>query len=144
MIIYYHFFIVIYLFLCYFAIIDYSIWCDKVQKKINQNGQALVEFIVILPIFLLLVMGIFDFGNILYQKYKLENHLDYIVELYKSDVEDDLEAYLDNNEIEMTTRLGDNYSIIELSKKLKIITPGLESIIGDPYVVKTSKVIYDG
>ena len=144
MIIYYHFFIVIYLFLCYFAIIDYSIGCDKVQKKINQNGQALVEFIVILPIFLLLVMGMFDFGNILYQKYKLENHLDYIVELYKSDVEDDLEAYLDNNDIEMTTRLGDNYSIIELSKKLKIITPGLESIIGDPYVVKTSKVIYDG
>ena len=144
MIIYYHFFIVIDLFLCYFAIIDYSIGCDKVQKKINQNGQALVEFIVILPIFLLLVMGMFDFGNILYQKYKLENHLDYIVELYKSDVEDDLEAYLDNNEIEMTTRLGDNYSIIELSKKLKIITPGLESIIGDPYVVKTSKVIYDG
>ena len=43
---------------------------------LNKKGQALIEFIIILPIFLILVMGIFDFGNIMYQRYKLENSFD--------------------------------------------------------------------
>ena len=40
------------------------------------SGQALVEFIIIVPILLLILMGIVDFGNIIYQKYRLEGSLD--------------------------------------------------------------------
>lgn len=113
-------------------------------NRLNEKGQALIEFVIILPIFLLLVMGVLDFGNILYQKYKLENSMDYIADLYENDETEDLDAYLDNNNIEMHTRLGDNYAIIEISKTHNVITPGLNIIIGDSYKVSTSKAIYEG
>ena len=112
--------------------------------KLNKKGQALIEFVIILPIFLLLVMGVLDFGNILQQKYKLENSVDYITDLYKNKEEEDLAAYLDNNDIEMHTKLGDNYAIIEISKTYDVITPGLNIIIGDTYRVSTTKSIYEG
>jgi len=44
--------------------------CDIMK---NNKGQALVEFIIILPIFLLLIISIIDFGNIISKKYSLEN-----------------------------------------------------------------------
>ena len=37
----------------------------------NNKGQALVEFIIILPIFLLLIISVIDFGNIISKKYFL-------------------------------------------------------------------------
>ncbi|SHI95900.1 Flp pilus assembly protein TadG [Clostridium cavendishii DSM 21758] len=39
----------------------------------NQKGQALVEFAIILPIFLILVMGIIQFGMILNTYLSIEN-----------------------------------------------------------------------
>ena len=50
--------------------------------KMNK-GQALVEFIIILPVALLLVLGVIDFGNIIYKKYTLENDLNTVVDLYQ-------------------------------------------------------------
>lgn len=114
------------------------------RKILSEKGQALIEFIIILPIFLILVMGIFDFGNILYQKYKLENSVDYISKLYENDSSVDLEAYLDNHDINMNTRLGDNYAVIELSKNVEVITPGLNLILGNKVKIETNKVIYEG
>ena len=111
---------------------------------LNKKGQALIEFLIILPMFLLIVMGIFDFGNILYQKYKLENSVDYIVDLYRDGKEEDLEAYLDNNGIDMYTRFGDDYNTIELLKTVDVITPGLDLILGDTHKIRTTKVIYEG
>ena len=49
----------------------------------NKKGQALVEFVVIMPIFIMLLISIIDLGNIIYKKYHLENDLDYIVDLYR-------------------------------------------------------------
>ena len=113
-------------------------------RQLGEKGQALVEFIIIIPIFLILIMGTFDFGNILYQKYKLENSLDYVTDLYRNDKDDDLTAYLDNNDIDMNTRLGDDYAVLELSKKVNVVTPGLDLIIGDSHKIKTSRIIYEG
>ena len=39
----------------------------------NKKGQALVEFILILPVFLLILFAIVDFGNLLVSKNQLEN-----------------------------------------------------------------------
>ena len=35
----------------------------------KNKGQALVEFIIIIPVLLLLLMGMIDFGNIIHKKY---------------------------------------------------------------------------
>jgi Flp pilus assembly protein TadG len=39
----------------------------------NENGQALVEFAIILPILLLLIMGIFEFGMLLNSYLTIQN-----------------------------------------------------------------------
>lgn len=39
----------------------------------NKKGQALIEFVLILPIFLMILFVIVDFGNLLYSKNKLQN-----------------------------------------------------------------------
>ncbi|SET06038.1 TadE-like protein [Oceanobacillus limi] len=38
----------------------------------KQDGQSLVEFALVIPIFLLLLVGIFDFGRIFYTHLQLE------------------------------------------------------------------------
>ena len=42
--------------------------CDIMK---NSKGQALVEFIIVLPILLLIIMAIIDFGHIFTKKYSL-------------------------------------------------------------------------
>ena len=37
----------------------------------NKKGQALIEFILIMPIFLILIMSLIDVGNIYIKKYEL-------------------------------------------------------------------------
>ena len=60
----------------------------------NNKGQALIEFILILPILLILTIGIFDLFNIQNKKYELANDLDYISELYINNKENEIEEYL--------------------------------------------------
>ena len=39
----------------------------------NRKGQALVEFVLILPVFIFLLFAVYDFGMIFNTKNKLEN-----------------------------------------------------------------------
>ena len=41
----------------------------------NKKGQALVEFILILPVLLLIIIGMIDIGNIFLSKYDLNKDL---------------------------------------------------------------------
>lgn len=50
------------------------------MDTLNRQGQALVEFILILPIFLMLMFVIIDFGMVFNEKNKLENKSMEIVE----------------------------------------------------------------
>jgi Flp pilus assembly protein TadG len=43
------------------------------MKLRNNNGQSLVEFALILPLFMLIVLGIFDFGRAIYGYSALHN-----------------------------------------------------------------------
>lgn len=45
----------------------------KRNKKKHESGQAIVEFALVLPLFLLLVMGILDFGWLFYNYISVEN-----------------------------------------------------------------------
>ena len=46
--------------------------CDNMK---NHRGQALVEFVVVLPILIMLLFATIDFGLIIYNKSKLESKL---------------------------------------------------------------------
>jgi lipopolysaccharide/colanic/teichoic acid biosynthesis glycosyltransferase len=110
------------------------------------KGQALIEFVLILPILLLLILGIIDFGSIIYEKTRLENIMSEAVTLVNdkklpvSDVEKKLEQ---NYNINLTLTINhrvDDTKII-LKRKIDIMTPGLGIAIDDPYTVEVTRVI---
>lgn len=107
----------------------------------NKRGQALIEFILIIPVLVLFILGMFDIGNIIYKKYQLENNLDYIVDLYRVSKNIELQKYINSENITMDTTEDTEYTTITISKKITIITPGLSKILGSPYSITTDRVI---
>ena len=103
----------------------------------NRKGQALIEFVLILPVLILILFIIFDFGNIFYSKYELQNQSMEIVRLVKDkkNIEDinDIYSKLD---IEINTYKED-YKKITLTKELDLITP----LLDNPYLIKVERII---
>ena len=114
--------------------------CDNMK---NSKGQALVEFIVVLPILLLLIMAIIDLGNIFTKKYSLENDLDIVSNMYKEEKYDSINKYVRENKLSILYEREDEFIIINLSKNVKINTPILNNILGKNYKIQTSKTIYE-
>lgn len=108
------------------------------------KGQALVEFIIILPVALLLVLGIIDFGNIIYKKYTLENDLDTVVDLYQNDQAQAMNDYVTKNNLSLNIDSGEEYVTVSISKRVRVYTPGLGQIINNPFSIETKRVIYNG
>ena len=108
----------------------------------NNKGQALVEFILILPIFILILFVIIDFGMIINTKSSLENKSVDIVGLLKNDkpLSEVTSLYKDIN---ISLEEEKDYLKITLSSDVDIITPGLNRIVDDPYIVKVERIIYN-
>ncbi len=106
----------------------------------NRKGQALVEFVLILPIFVFLLFAVYDFGMIFNTRNSLENKSTDIVMLYKSGktideirgIYTDITIDVDNNS---------DYDNFIIKDKLKIRTPGLNRILGNPYEVTVERYI---
>lgn len=113
--------------------------CDIMK---NSKGQALVEFIIILPILLVIIISAIDFGNIISKKYSLENDLDIVVDMYNSAKYDDINNYLSNKDIIIKYDSSDKFNTITLNKNVKIISPVLNLINGKIYKVEASRSIY--
>lgn len=107
----------------------------------KNKGQALVEFIIILPVLLLLILGAIDFGNILYKEYTLENDLDYVVELVKQNKMTEVNYYVKQKELTKNIEIKSTTTTVTLSKKVVVNTPGLNRILGRNYQIKASRVI---
>lgn len=113
-------------------------------KRINNNkGQALVEFVLIMPIFIFLIMAMVDLGNIIYKKYNLENTLDTVVELYEQGENQKMAAFVavENINVDITDA-GDDLTNVTISKDISIITPGLNNILGKNYTLSVDRTIY--
>ena len=106
----------------------------------NRKGQALIEFVLILPVFLFLIFAVYDFGMIFNKKNILKNTSTDIVELYKSGKTLD-EITVIYPELELTIISDNDYDEIKINDKVKIITPGLNRIMGNPYVVEVKRYI---
>lgn len=107
----------------------------------KNKGQALVEFIIVLPVLLLLVLGAIDFGNILYKQYLLENDLDYVVELVNQKKITEVNYYVNQKKIQSDIQNKSTTTTVTLSKKIAIHTPGLNLLFGKQYQIKASRVI---
>ena len=104
-----------------------------------KKGQALVEFVIILPIFLFLLLGVIDVGRIMYTKVNLENTISDVVDMYEQG----------KTKEEITNKVKENVSWennndmidISISKEVDIITPGFNLIFGNPYNIEVKRSI---
>lgn len=108
----------------------------------DKRGQALVEFILILPILLLIVFMVFDFGRILLCKMHLESVMNE-VSLIDNDKIDNYLKEDKEYEIKYQIKKSD-YLTITLESKIDLITPGLKNILTNPYVVSVERsIVYE-
>ena len=114
--------------------------CDIMK---NNKGQALVEFIIVLPILLLLIMCIIDIGNIFVKKYSIENDLDVVYDMYKAKDNNGINNYVKEKSLEINYEKDGEFVIINLSKTTKINAPILNNILGHDYKIEVSKTIYE-
>ena len=99
----------------------------------NRKGQALVEFVLILPILIFIVLSIIDIGRIMIMK----NHLEVLI----GDIDANTTSVKDlEYDVEVIRDVVNDDVVIELKSCLDVTTPGLGKIIGDPCCVSTSRV----
>ena len=108
----------------------------------NNRGQALVEFILVLPVLLLLIFALIDFGRIIVCK----NHLEGVMNEVSALSDEEIITYLKKDKdykISYDVKY-DDYKNITLIAKLDLITPGLKNILKNPYTVKVERsVVYE-
>ena len=106
----------------------------------NRKGQALIEFVLILPIFILILFATIDFGLILSKKNELENISVDIVSMIKNNksINEINNMYSD---IEIKEEINEDYTKIIISEDVDIMTPGLNLVLGDPYKVQIERNI---
>ena len=109
----------------------------------RNSGQALVEFILVLPVLLIILLGIVDFANIIQNKYKLENHLDIVIDLYKQGHNVELEQYLLDEKVTIDYEVDEIFTKVILKKELDIMTPGLNIALNDPYEISVERNVYN-
>ena len=107
----------------------------------NNKGQALVEFILVLPVILAILLVIIDLGKIFNEKNTLENTSIDIIELYKNGKSID-EIKSKYSDISITTNMEDNYLTLKLKKEIEIIAPGLNIVLDNPFIVEVERVVY--
>ena len=114
------------------------------MKKLNCKGQTLVEFVLVIPVVIMLIFSSFDFMKILYEKIKLENITNDCLNLMEKDYSyDEVSSKLkkQDNHIKLEVKYQDNNIMnIKLSKEIVVLTPGLNKIIGNPYKISVERV----
>ena len=113
---------------------------------LGKKGQALVEFILILPVFIMLLLSVVDFGRIFVNKNELETALGLINDIDKTIIDEENIRYLVNknktNKIEVSiSQIENGYYTVTLTRKINIITPGLNLILSSPYEISASRVV---
>lgn len=106
----------------------------------NNKGQALVEFVLILPVFLIILLVVVDFGNILYSKNKLENDSTDMLLMLKNESDIILNDEYKDVKVKIED-YDDNYKRVIFSKYVDINTPFLDKILGNPCLITAERVV---
>lgn len=106
----------------------------------NRKGQALVEFVLILPMFLLILFAVVDFGIILSKKNELENISVDVVSMIRnnSSLEEIMILYPG---LSVDIDSDDKYIKVKIYEEIDIMTPGLNLVLDDPYEVFVERII---
>lgn len=110
----------------------------------NKRGQALVEFILIVPVLVMILFCLIDFGNIFSNKIVIEGNLDKAFNIYEENkTYDEIKnAITTDGKTKLNiTNENNEYIKINIKRKIDIITPGLNNIIGSPFYVSVDRFI---
>lgn len=114
--------------------------------RLNNKGQSLVMFIILIPIFLLIITLVYDVGNALYEKNRLSNTSYMVIEYGLDNIDD-----IDENDLidlalknvydlnEISVFIEDDKINIKLSKDIKGI---IGNMFGFNLITATSE--YEG
>lgn len=110
----------------------------------NKKGQALVEFILILPVILMVFMVLIDVGSIFIQKIDLNNSMSTVSDLYQNGDKKELMAYVAKENLKYDEASTNDMVTLTLKKNVDVSAPILSNVLGKNYIIETSKVIYTG
>lgn len=109
--------------------------------KINNKGQSLVMFVLIIPIFLLILTLVYDVGNAIYEKDRLSNTnyltIEYGLNNIDTVTENDLKNLIEQN----TSNLKYIYVTIEENQIEIKMEKDAKSIIGKMFSFNLVKII---
>lgn len=97
----------------------------------SKKGQALVEFIIILPVLIFILLAVIDYGTISFNKAKIENIIVDVGNMYKNNESTgEINQFIKSNDkdLKFETSIEDKYINIKLYKNYDYITPGLNKI----------------
>ena len=127
----------IFLFLGEFDII---VMIGEIGGNMNNKGQALIEFVLILPVFIFILFAVVDFGIIFNSKSNLENDCSSIVELFKNGTSiEEIKRIYDDSIVNISN--DGSYYKLSVSTSIDLITPGLNRVLGDPYLISVERII---
>lgn len=121
----------------------------------EEKGQSLIEFALVLPLLLLLLVGIFDFGRIIYSYMHLHITAQETVRLGglgRTDAEmtafaRQLNHLGNSNQLKVavspsdSTRRSGGYVTVTLEYPVNYVTPMLSRILPSPLMIKTDSTI---
>ncbi len=107
----------------------------------KNSGQALIEFVIILPIILVILLYIIEFGRITLKKYELESNMELITELYKDNKQEEMNNYINTNNIKVEITKNNELTTIIIRKNIKTNMPLINRILGNN--IETKRTIYE-
>ncbi len=97
---------------------------------IDKRGQALVEFVLILPILIFMILAFIDISRLMIMK----NHLESLLQ-------DTTNATTSINDQEYNISVLKQDGFITLKSCIDVITPGFNKVLGNPSCISVSKEI---
>ena len=114
----------------------------------DKKAQALIEFVLILPVLIMLIFIFLDIGRIYVKKSELEtiaSNVTHYLEKHKDASKDDISNYIrelnyKNINIERLEK-DEEYITVKFSSNVALITPGINLILGNDYKASVERVI---
>jgi 1-acyl-sn-glycerol-3-phosphate acyltransferase len=109
---------------------------------LNKKAQALIEFVLLLPVIVILIFSTIDIFNLVLRKNSLITRINDEVLIFEKKDETivDLERNLEREKIDITFDQDDKYTTITAKKEMKWISPITASILKN-YTITVKRVI---
>ena len=110
---------------------------------LNKKAQALIEFVLLLPIIILMLFSFIDILHLLVVRNETNDKFSDEVELVENKKETvlDMEKNLKKEDIKLSYDHDENYITIHATKKIKWISPVTDLVLKNRNTIKLKRVI---